>query len=169
MILYVSERCATAKRFGKIKLNKIIWKADFEAYAARRVPVTGRAYQRLKFGPAPIEMAPLYGEMLQDGLITINRIDLGEGYIEHRTIPEVNPELALFSADDLKYVENSIGYYWELTGEEASDDSHGVAWQTRSDGDPMPYELALLSDACPSEQQAQRLVEMAERLGWNSR
>jgi hypothetical protein len=168
MILYVSERCATTKRFGKIKLNKIIWKADFEAYAARRVPVTGRAYQRLKFGPAPIEMAPLYGEMLQDGLITINRVDLGEGYIEHRTIPEVKPELALFSPDDLRYVENSIGYYWELTGEEASDDSHGVAWQTRSDGDPMPYELALLSDARPNEHQARHLLEMAERLGWNS-
>jgi len=168
MVLYVSERCATAKRFGKIKLNKIIWKADFDAYAARRVPVTGRAYQRLKFGPAAIEMAPLYGEMLQDGLITIKRVDLGDGYVEQRTIPEMRPELKLFSQDDLDYVEGSIAYYWNLTGEEASDDSHGVAWKSRADGDPMPYELALLSDAQPSAEQAQRLLEMAERLGWNS-
>lgn len=168
MVLHVSDRCATARRFGKIKLNKIIWKADFDAYAARRVPVTGRAYQRLKYGPAPVEMAPLYGEMLQDGLITVNRVDLGEGYIEHRTIPEMRPELKLFSPDDLAYVERSIAYYWNLTGEEASDNSHGVAWRSRGDGDPMPYELALLSDAQPSQEQTLRLLEMAGRLGWNS-
>ena len=101
-------------------------------------------------------MAPLYGEMLQDGLITVNRVDLGEGYIEHRTVPEMRPELKLFSPDDLAYVESSIAYYWNLTGEEASDDSHGVAWRSRGDGDPMPYELALLSDAQPSEEQTQR-------------
>ena len=111
-------------------------------------------------------MAPLYGEMLQDGLITVNRIDLGDGYIEHRTVPMVRPELKLFSEDDLAYVENSLAYYWDLTGEEASDDSHGAAWRTRVDGDPMPYELALLSDAPPTKAQAQRILEMAERLGW---
>ncbi|MGH7046230.1 MAG: Panacea domain-containing protein [Stellaceae bacterium] len=169
MVLYVSERCADARRFGKIKLNKIIWKADFAAYAARRVPVTGRAYQRLKFGPAPIEMAPLYGEMLQDDLITVKLINVGD-YVEHRTIPTVKSEIKkLFSEDDISYVNSSIEYYWELSGEEASDDSHGVAWRSRSDGDPMPYELALLSDAAPSDEQARRILEMAEKSGWNSR
>ena len=170
LVLYVAEQCADARRFGKIKLNKIIWKADFDAYAAQRVPVTGRAYQRLKFGPAPIEMAPLYNEMLQDDLITIERIDLGDNYIEQRTIPKVKSEIAkLFSDDDISYVKSSIEYYWELSGEETSDDSHGVAWRSRDDGDPMPYELALLSDASPSDAQAQRILEMADRLGWNSR
>jgi hypothetical protein len=170
LIIYVSERCATARRFGKIKLNKIIWKADFDAYAARRVPVTGRAYLRQKFGPVPNEMPPLYGEMLQDGLITIDFVDLGNNYVEHRTIPKVNPELRkFFSDDDVSYVDASINYYWELTGEEASDDSHGVAWRSRSDGDPMPYELALLSDATPTDGQARRLLELAEQRGWNSK
>jgi hypothetical protein len=169
MVLYVSERCSEARRFGKIKLNKIIWKADFDAFAGRRVPVTGRAYQRLKFGPAPIEMAPLYGEMLQDDLITVKRNDLGDNYIEHRTIPKVKSETKrLFSGDDLSYVDASIEYYWHLTGEEASDDSHGVAWRSRTDGDPMPYELALLSDAVPSDEQRLRILDMAERLSWNS-
>lgn len=168
MVIYVAGRCAQARRFGKIKLNKIIWKADFDAYAARRVPVTGRAYQRLKFGPAPVEMAPLYSEMLQDDLISLSLIDLGDNHIEHRTIPKVRPELKFFSEDDLSYVERSISYFWDLTGEEVSDDSHGVAWRSRADGDPMPYELALLSDSSPSEEQARRLLEMGARLGWNS-
>jgi hypothetical protein len=170
LVIYVSERCAATKRFGKIKLNKIIWKADFDAYAARRVPVTGRAYQRLKFGPAPIEIPPLYGEMLQDDLITIDYVDLGNNYIEHRVIPKVKPELRRFFSDgDMSSVERSIEYYWELTGEESSDDSHGVAWSTRSDGDPMPYELALLSDVIPTNDQARRLLDMVEKYDCNSK
>lgn len=170
LVIYVSERCQTATRFGKIKLNKIIWKADFDAYAARRVPVTGRAYLRQKFGPVPAEMPPLYSEMLQDDLITVEFIKFDENITEHRTIPKVKPELRrFFSDDDMSFVDSAIGYYWELTGEESSDGSHGVAWSTRSDGDPMPYELALLSDAAPTDEQARYLLIMAEKHGWNSK
>ena len=42
LTLYVSREFATAARFGLVKLNKTLWKADFDAYANRRVPVTGR-------------------------------------------------------------------------------------------------------------------------------
>lgn len=169
MILYVSMKCAGARRFGKVKLNKILWKSDFDAFATRRVPVTGRAYQRLQWGPAAVEMPPLYGEMLQDGLIHVDRIDLGDNFVEQRTIVDVQPELKLFSANDLSYVDSAIEYFWEKTGQEASDDSHGVAWRSREDGDPMPYELALLSDRRLGESQGARLLELGKRSGWNSR
>lgn len=168
MILYVSERCSTARHFDKIKLNKILWKADFDAFAARRVPVTGRPYQRLQFGPAPVEMPPLYGEMLQEGLIHLDRIDHGNRSVEQRTVADVRPQLKLFSQDDLSYVDTAIAYYWNKTGNEASDDSYGVAWATRENGDPMPYELALLSDHRLGKVQTEHLLEMARQAGWNS-
>ncbi|HZU87939.1 MAG TPA: type II toxin-antitoxin system antitoxin SocA domain-containing protein, partial [Stellaceae bacterium] len=172
MILYVSERCSAAQHFDqhfdKIKLNKILWKADFDAFAARRVPVTGRPYQRLQFGPAPVEMPPLYGEMLQEGLIRLDSIGHGDRSVEYRTIADVRPELKLFSRDDLSYVDAAITYYWNKTGNETSDDSLGVAWATRKNGDPMPYELALLSDHRLGKTQAERLLEMARQAGWNS-
>jgi hypothetical protein len=104
--------------------------------------------------------------MQQDGLIEGNRVDLGDGYIEHHTVALISRELKLFSADDLAYVDASIKYYWELTGQEASDDSHGVAWKSRADGDPMPYELALLSDARLRRGQAERLLRLGELSGW---
>src|SRR5665213_2629173 len=59
LILYVSEKCEKSTRFGMIKLNKIIWRADFTAFEARRSPITGAGYQRLPLGPAPIEMRPV--------------------------------------------------------------------------------------------------------------
>lgn len=160
MILYVAHRCQGARRFGGIKLNKILWKSDFDAYAARGIPVTGRSYYRLQYGPAPREMAPIHREMREAGLIRVDTVDFGDDIVERRTIALIDPNLDLFVEEDIQFVDRSIGYYWHLTGMEASDDSHGPAWSTRADKDPMPYETALLSDQRPRPIQMSRLAQI---------
>jgi Protein of unknown function (DUF4065) len=131
---------------GLVKLNKILWRSDFEAYAIRQVPVTGRAYQRLDLGPAPREMPPLLREMLRDGLIRLEETDFGEGIIEKRPIAEAKPNLSYFSEDDIAFVDAAIAYYWNKTGRETSDDSHGIAWKSRENNESMFYELAFIAD-----------------------
>ncbi len=76
--------------------------------------------------------------------------------------------MSYFNAEDLKFVNAAISYYWTLTGMETSDDSHGVAWQTRTDNEPMPYEAALLSDRRPGASQMQRLRERIRDQGLQS-
>lgn len=170
MILYIAKRCHNAPRFGGIKLNKILWKADFDSFAERGVPVTGRAYQRLPLGPAPVDMAPLHAEMLRDGLIAVDEVDFGGGVVEHRTRPLVEPRMHYFDEGDLRHVEAAIDYYWNKTGTQASDDSHGVGWKTRSDGEPMPYELSYFADdQFLGEAQRDHFLEMASQHGWSSR
>ena len=159
MILYVAKRCEDAKFFGAIKLNKIIWKADFDLFAERGVPVTGREYRRQKLGPTLREMRPLQTEMLKDGAIKIDRRNIGE-YVEQRTIALDKPDMSLFTPEDIAYVERSIQHYWDMTGTETSDESHGVAWKTRANGEPMPYEFALLSDRVPKPAQMARLKQL---------
>jgi hypothetical protein len=44
MILYISNRCNDAPRWGKSKLNKILWRAGSHAFLNRGDPVTGRPY-----------------------------------------------------------------------------------------------------------------------------
>lgn len=168
MILYVSLRCSNARRFGLIKLNKIIWKADFDSFAVRQRPVTGRAYQRLKFGPAAREMLPLHREMQRSGLIQIDLRDFGDDIVEHRTVALANPDLKHFDQADLSFVGSSIHHYWDKTGMEASDDSHGVAWSSRANGDPMPYESAYLSDEELSWPQRLRLEQLLYERGWTT-
>ena len=168
MIIHVSARCANMPRFGLIKLNKILWKSDFDAFAARGKPVTGRAYQRLALGPAPREMKPVHREMMEEGLITLEVVDFGDGIKEQRTIPLVPADLSLFSPEDIEFVERSIRYYWDLTGMETNDDSHGAAWLTRHNGDPMPYEAALLSDRRPGPAQMRRAHRMMEERRWTT-
>ena len=173
LIIYVSARCADSVRFGMIKLNKIIWRADFTAFADRGVPVTGRYYQRLRLGPAPVEMPPVLREMQQDQLIEISVTDFGVApdgspIREYRPVALVKPSLRWFSDDDIKYVDASISHYWAMTGMETSDESHGVPWKSRENSDPMPYEAAhLLSDELPPDV-ALRLEKLAREQGWQS-
>ena len=163
LILYIARRCENAKFFGAIKLNKIMWKADFDSFAERGVPVTGREYRRQKLGPTLREMVPIQTDMLKDGAIRFEQRDFGDDMVEQRTIAIDDPDLSLFNDTDMSYVDRAIRHYWDMTGTEASDQSHGVAWRTRANGDPMPYEAAILSDAQPSDNQMNRLKALIRR------
>jgi len=167
-ILYVAWECRNATRFGQTKLHKILWRADFRAYAERGTPVTGRKYQRLPQGPALWEMLPLQTSMLRANEIEIVSVDLGSGFIEERVVPAEKPALSLLADGDLFFLDEAIFHYWEKTARETSDESHGVAWLTHEDRDPLPYELALLSDESPEGDQLRRLEMFGQRDRWQS-
>lgn len=170
LILYVSDKCASAPRYGKVKLNKILWKADFDAYARRGVPVTGRPYQRLEKGPAPIDMPVLCAELEAAGHLTFDRIQLAPNRVEERPRALRQPRLTKwFSEDDLAFVDEAIAYFWDMTATESSDASHGLAWKTRADADAMPYEAAYLSDEPLSDATLRAMREYAEEVGLRSR
>jgi hypothetical protein len=167
-VLYVSKRCAEAPNFGRVKLNKIIWRADFDSFAQRGQPVTGRQYQRLKQGPAPVEMLPVLNELQAAGLLDFMKVQQGD-FVELRPIALADPVLVFFSPQDLEYLDRAISVYWEKTGQEVSDISHGVAWSSREEGEAMPYELAYLSDEPLGRGQKARLLKLATEFGWNSK
>jgi hypothetical protein len=73
-------------------------------------------------------MKPLLDEMERIGLIGYEKTDFGNGMVEMRPIAKMPPNLAYFSKDDMEFVEEAIMHYWEKTGVETSDDSHGIAW-----------------------------------------
>jgi hypothetical protein len=173
LTLYVAQKCTDMERFGKIKLNKILWRSDFRAFRERGLPVTGRAYQRLMFGPAPVEMSPVLNEMTQENLLdwkqqSFGFDESGKEVIERRPTPLADPVMTFFSPDDLTYVDAAIEYYRYMTGMETSDDSHGVAWRTRSDGDAMPYESAFFSDEEPKPAHLRHVAELAKKRGWKT-
>lgn len=167
-ILYVSDSCQSAPRFGQVKLNKIIWRADFRAFADRGVPVTGRAYQRLPQGPALVEMKPVQREMAEAGLIRVETQDLGSGFVEERVIPLVPVRTNYLSRSDLSYLDEAIVHYWDKTAREASDESHGVAWLTHRNKQRFSYLAALLSDEEPGGEQLHRLEVLGQRRRWQS-
>lgn len=165
--LYVATKCQDAASFGLTKLNKVLWRADFRAYADRRQPVTGRQYQRLKQGPAPVEMPIVLDTLLADRALEIESRQV-ISFAEKRPVALLQPSLRWFSPDDLRYLDDAIKFYWEHTGRGVSKHSHGVAWETRTDGEPMPYDLALLSDDDLTPVEVAFFSRLGQERGWHS-
>lgn len=166
-ILYVCRKSADMEYFGAIKLNKILWRADFRSFADRQIPVTGRQYQRLAMGPAPVEMPPVVNDLLRSGAIVIERRSMGR-HVEKRHVAKADPVLRAFSPEDLDYVDEAIAHYRYLTGTEASDESHGIAWRTREDGDPIPYQAAFFEDGPLPVTTLTKLEAIARMRNWQS-
>jgi len=161
-ILYVAQEAQPMRLFGRIKLNKILWRADFRAFYERHQPVTGRTYQRLPWGPALIEMLPVMQELLKEGALT-EEAQVHAGNTEYRPVAKVEPVLKFFSPEDLEYLDESIHHYWNMTGTESSDESHGIAWKSRMDGDAIPYEAAYFEDKPLPQAALDKLARIARK------
>jgi hypothetical protein len=165
--LYVVNKYAEARKFGLTKLNKVLWRADFRAFADRGVPVTGRQYQRLAQGPAPVEMPIILESLLANNAMEIEKRRVFQ-FSEHRPIARAQPSMRWFSPDDLSYLDEAIQFYWDWTARSLSKHSHGRAWETRSNGDPMAYELARLSDDEMKPMEKRYFARLGKARGWRS-
>jgi len=161
-ILYVVNKGEPMIFFDRVKLNKMIWRADFRSFYGRHQPVTGRIYQKLEWGPALIEMVPVMQGLLREGIL-IEEPRFHAGNRELRPIARAEPVLKFFSREDIEYLDESLHHYWDMTGTESSDESHGIAWKSRQIGDLIPYEASYFSDTPLSETALQKLSEIAAK------
>ena len=168
MVLYVAHRCGTAQRFGKVKLNKILWRADFTAFRERGRPVTGSAYQKLAAGPAPLDMDDVLSGLQSDRLLSFEERAAGGDYVEHRIIGHREADLRLFGVDDIGFVDGSIDFYWSKSASTASDLSHSVAWRSKAFLEKMPYESVFLSDRKLGRSEKDRFHALAKAKAWKS-
>jgi hypothetical protein len=167
-ILFVAAECQRARRFGKVKLNKILWRADFQSFKARMVPVTGWSYEKRAAGPAPVQMEASLNSMVEEGLIAINKIDVGGDYVEHRVVPLREARMDFFDSVDMEYINESIQFYWRKSATNASELSHATAWNVCNFTEVMPYESVFLSDKKLNLDEKERLHALARARGWKS-
>lgn len=113
-------------------------------------------------------MVPIQRHLAQAGWITTRVVDLGGNFQEERVVVEGPPPQEHLSDNDLYYLDEAIFHYWDKTARETSDESHGVIWRTHTDRQRLPYELALLSDAEPPPEQANKLSVLGQMRRWQS-
>lgn len=152
LVLYFSKRGADEGLvIGSTKLNKLLFFTDFRAYAETGAPVTGARYQRLEFGPAARAMLPVRTEMVEE---------LHEAHFQDRAddadvlVPDTDPDLSLFSEDELRIAGAVFEELREFNAQGISDYAHyrSAGWRVMDDGEDIPYESALCStDPAPPE------------------
>ena len=143
LILFVSERSEGDASFGSVKLNKLLFYADFLAYLEFGRAITWQKYQKLENGPCPRRMLPILHDLENDQDIAV--VDRKyHGYTQKRTVALREPDLSMFSADEIGLVTQLIDEFWGKNAAQISDASHDfVGWRLANIGEDIPYEAAL--------------------------
>lgn len=168
LILHIATQCADAPKFGKTKLNKILYFSDFLWYKKTGKPITGAEYMRLENGPAPKRMLPIQQQMLANQDIAVIKKIFPSGREQHRIVAQEKADLDMyFTPAQIALVDAVIRILWDANAEETSDVSHRIAWYVfDNDKEPIPYEAALLSDEPVTANDIERTGELAKQYGW---
>jgi hypothetical protein len=165
LILYIAERCKSDPTFSAVKLNKILFYSDFEAFAYIGAPITGVAYQKLRQGPAAKAMERVLEEMEHEGLIRVEKQKV-HGFDRERVVPIRPPAPNTFSTEQIDVVEKYVRRFWNMTAKDVSEYSHGMAWKLAGLNELIPYEAVFISDDPVTLEDVAHAKELAARYGW---
>ena len=146
LILYISQKCQDHDKFGKIKLNKILFYADFVSYARRGRSITNETYFKLPMGPAPKKMKPVADEMEKSGdMVLQKRFSLSKP--QERWIPMREPRLEEFDGFEISLVDEVIDALKDRNADQVIELSHQfMGWQLVREREDIPYQTVFLRD-----------------------
>jgi hypothetical protein len=166
LVLYVAGRSIDDPRFGAVKLNKILYFADFKSFARYGKSITGAGYMRLDEGPVPVRMVPIRRKMIADREIALIKVRYYD-HDQHRVMPLRDANLDCFKAQDIALVDDVISWLYEKSGAEVSKLSHGRAWNMAEDKQNIPYEAVFISDEGLTDYDIARSRELIHEHGWD--
>ena len=166
LILYVLQRSHQDPHMGGTKLNKTLFRSDFGAFLNLGAAITWHPYFKLQNGPAPRHLTDIRDAMVRDGLVRIEKVDVGAPKPLDRWVPLREPDLSWFTGEQLAYVDAVIESMAAQTGTGAGQDTHlMVGWRLAKMRSDIPYETALLADSATADD-IDRGRQLALQHGW---
>ena len=139
MILYFADKSRGDSNFGAVKLNKLMFLADFTSYGLTGEPISGAKYIHLPQGPGPSEMGPVRKQMENRGDLRVEK-DLGFGFTRHVPIAISSVDPNVLTERDRKICDMALRDLAECTGTRASLISHGwLGWINTTMKEEIPY------------------------------
>jgi uncharacterized phage-associated protein len=167
LILYVCGKSACDPNFGATKLNKILFLADFWAYANFGNPITGVEYMRLPHGPAPRPLIPIRRQMENAGELAIQETALDPEMKRKKPINLRAADLSVFDAEEIALVDKVIEVCQNASASGVSRYTHHWhGWIAAIDGETIPYETVFISDDPITPFEIERGKELADQHGW---
>jgi Protein of unknown function (DUF4065) len=160
LILFICRESEGDEKFGATKLNKLLFYADFIAYTTLGKAITWHRYQKLGKGPAPRALKPILQKMESAREVAFAKRDYF-GKVQHRMLALRDPQLGLFTAEEINLVIKLIRRFWEKNATGISLDSHDfLGWKLAAAGEDIPYEAALVSRVKPTDAARKRAAEL---------
>lgn len=165
LILYISTLCESDRHFGAVKLNKLLFYADFLAYQKFGSAITGQEYQALLQGPAPKRLKPVVDRMKRAGDLREERRKAGR-FEQKRPVPIRTADLSKFSGPEVDLISGVVQRFWNKNAKQISDESHlFLGWQLGIQGETIPYSVVLIGTRKPTmaEQRKGRALQKLAR------
>ena len=165
LLLLVAEELKDDDFGGALKVNKVLYYAEFGHFRATGKPITGARFRKLRMGPAPRFLGEHRDALVRSGAAkVVNRPFLG--HTQHRLAPQRPVNRKLFSESELQAVREAVTLLRGDTGTDASERSHREpGWQMVGYGEDIPYVTALLpqEQPQPTDRMRARMRELAAR------
>ena len=164
LIVLISELCANDPTYGSVKLNKILYFADFMAYRELGKPITGATYFKLAEGPAPRQLLAARRELVEEGRLTLEHRPYFHGVQIRPIVVDASSHEGLFSDDEIQIVTSIIDYLKGMSDRDVSDISHREpGWIIVEDKADIPYETAWLTQDYVDQTDEALALQMAEQ------
>lgn len=145
LVLLLAARSEDDPRMSRVKLNKLLYRSDFEAFRLLGRSITGARYVRGEFGPMAAELPAAEKELGRRGLLTWRRERTGTNEQKIPVATEGADETQ-FSKEELAIIARSLDELREYGGKGASDWSHeeSAGWRLKPNGAEITYESGLI-------------------------
>ena len=146
LMLYLAKRSQGDPRFGATKLNKQLLYCELRSIQKFGKPMTKERYQKLPKGPAPRSLPPVVQEM-EDQKKCVVSTQQYYGYTQKRLVPLVEPDLTVFTAEEIDLVNSVLEELWEQDGTQVSDLSHKlIGWELAEMKEDIPLGTILVGE-----------------------
>ena len=151
LVLYFTERSQDDVGFGMVKLNKLLFRTDFEAYRLLGTSITGEEYKHQELGPVAAHLPSLLRRLAPDreDVVAVEEIPAGPF---PRKVPTPTgrrtADTSLFGENELAVADKTLEELKEYGGKSVSRWSHSasVGWRVHNSMNAkIPYSSALLS------------------------
>lgn len=139
-LLYITQKIGALPNVGQTVLYKILYFCDFDYYEKYEEQLIGATYFKNNFGPTPREFAKIIKEMIKDKEIE-EVVTKFFNKDQRKYLPVKNPDLSVFSGQELRHIDEEIARLGHKTAKELSDFSHqDIPWISTEIGKDIPYE-----------------------------
>src|ERR1044072_1071528 len=106
LVLLLAARSADDPRMSRVKLNKLLYLVDFEAYRLRGQSMTGATYIKGEHGPMAAQLPLAERELGERGYLAWER--RGEDYPQKVPVAAEAPDESFFNDEELRIIEYAL-------------------------------------------------------------
>jgi DNA-binding transcriptional regulator YiaG len=131
------------KGIFRMKLNKLLFYADFTHFRLHSVSISGSRYVHLPVGPIPEHFQWILSSAMDDGLLESQEAQLPNGHTTEILVAPQEVELGHFCPSELAVLEGILDYFSDTESIEISELSHQEkGYSETKNGEIISYDYA---------------------------